>query len=145
MKLSRRARLSGMIAGSGWTSVGEAEFEQLRAGLAPVSDHELRRLLRESQLSLAPLVEGVRQNSLQDLERTLCALALEYARKTPDRRQTIRTLVITARDHARLAARRSRAASEKTEMILWMKTWLENPDAFEAWIAIRKRNPGASA
>jgi hypothetical protein len=140
MKLNRRARLSAMIAGSGWTAIGEAEFEQLRAGLAPVSDHELRRLLRESQLPLAPMVEGVRQNSLQDLEITLCELAQEYALGTPDRRQTIRTLVITACDHASLAARRSEMASEKTEMILWMKTWLENPEAFEAWVILRKKN-----
>ncbi|MGD0620830.1 MAG: hypothetical protein ABSB67_24665 [Bryobacteraceae bacterium] len=145
MKLSRRARLSAMIAGSGWTSIGEAEFEQLRTDLAPVSDHELRRLLREKQLPLAPLVEGVRQNSLQDLERTLRALALEYAPGGPDRRQAIRDLVITARNHARLAARRSEVASEKAEMILWMKTWLENPDTFETWVAIRKRNLSASA
>jgi hypothetical protein len=145
MKLSRRARLSTMIEGSRWTNIGEAEFEQLRAGLAPVSDHELRRLLRETRLQLAPLVEGVRQNSLQDLERTLCTLALEYACGAPNRRQTIRTLVITARDHARLAARRTEVASEKTEMILWMKTWLENPEAFKTWVALRIRIGEVSA
>jgi hypothetical protein len=145
MKLSRRARLSATIAGSGWTSIGEAEFEELRANLAPVSDYELRRLLRETQLPLAPMVEGVRQNSLQDLERTLCALVREYAPRAPDRRQTIRTLVILARDHARLAARRSEVASEKVEMILWMKTWLENPETFESWVILRKRNLEASA
>jgi len=145
MKLSRRVRLNAMIAGSGWTSIGEAEFEQLRTDLAPVSDHELRRLLRESRLPLAPLVEGVRQNSLQDLERTLCALAREYASGGPDRRQAIRRLVITARDHARLAARRTEAASGKAEMILWMNIWLESPEVFRAWVALRKLAPLASA
>jgi hypothetical protein len=145
MKLSRRARLSAMIQESGWTAIDEAAFEQLRAGLAPVSDYELRRLLRESQLPLTPLVEGVRQNSLQDLERTLCVLAREYTCGDPDRRQTIRDLVITARDHARLATRRIEVASEKTEMILWMNIWLENPEAFETWVALRKRNLETSA
>jgi hypothetical protein len=138
MKLSRRVRLSAMIQESGWTAIGEAEFEKLRVDLAPVSDHELRRLLRETGLLLTPMVEGIRQNSLQDLERTLCALAQEYAPGAPDRRRMVRTLVITARDHARLALRRSEVASEKAEMILWMNTWLESPEVFGAWVALRK-------
>ncbi len=141
MKLSRRAHLSAIIAGSGWTAIGEAEFDQLKADLAAVSDRELRRLLRACPLPLTPLVEGVRQNSLQNLERTLCALAQEYALGAPDRRQTIRTLVITARDHARLAARRSEVASEKAEMILLMNTWLESHEVFETWVALRKLIP----
>jgi hypothetical protein len=56
-----------------------------------------------------------------------------------DRRRAIRPLVITARDHARLAARRNQASPLKQEMILWMNTWLENPEAFSLWVALRKQ------
>ena len=139
MKLSRRARFSACLEQKAWRAIGEAEFRQLVAELAPVSEHDVRRLLRESGLLLSPLVEGVRQSSLVDLERTLCALAEEYARAGVDRRRSIRRLVITARDHARLAARRTEAPPLKQEMILWMNTWLENPEAFSLWAVLRKQ------
>jgi hypothetical protein len=29
---------------------------------------------------------------------------------------------------------------EKEEMVLWMMTWLENPDVFEAWVPLRKNH-----
>jgi hypothetical protein len=139
MTLSRRARLGDCLERSGWRAIGEDQFRQLAAELAPVPEHELRRLLRESGLRLAPLVEGVRQNTLVELERTLCALAEEYVRAGVDRRRTIRRLAITARDHARLAARRTEASPLKREMILWMNTWLENPEAFSLWVVLRKQ------
>jgi hypothetical protein len=139
---SRRARLSACLEGSGWGAIGEDEFGQLAARLAPISEHYLRRLLRESGLPLSPFVEGVRQSSFVELDRTLGALAGEYARAAVDRRRAIRRLVITARDHARLAARRNEAAPVKQEMILWMNTWLENPQAFSLWVVLRKQAAG---
>jgi hypothetical protein len=138
-RMSRRERLRVYLEQSGWLAIGESQLHQLVADLAPIAEHQARRLLREAGLPLSPLVEGVRQSSLLELERTLCALAEEYARAAPDRRRTIRRLVITARDHGRLAARHSGAAPLKQEMILWMNTWLENPEAFCLWVVLRKQ------
>jgi hypothetical protein len=116
--------------------IGEEEYGQICRALAPVSAGYLRKLLRESGAALAPLVEGVRQDSMESLERTLLALLGEYERSDPFRRKQIRDLIIEAKDHARLAARRN---PQKQEMILWMLTWLENPSLFREWLALRKR------
>ena len=47
----------------------------------------------------------------------------------------VRRLVITAKEHARLAARIPSKRPEKEEMILWLTTWLENPPVFREWVA----------
>jgi hypothetical protein len=39
--------------------VGETEFAQLCAALAPIKDDYLRKLLRSSNVPLQPMVEGV--------------------------------------------------------------------------------------
>jgi hypothetical protein len=108
--------------------VGVAEVEALQAALAPISPGYLRKLLRASGVPLHPLVEGVRQEDLESLERSLLALLGE------DRRAA-RTLIIEAKDHAKWASKKH---PEKAEMILWMVTWLENPGIFPEWLAIRK-------
>jgi hypothetical protein len=78
------------------------------------------------------LVEGVRQSSLEELERTLLALlACDRA--------AARRLVIEAKDHARLAQRRG---ADKEEMIRWMLTWLETAEAFPVWLRLRKNQLG---
>ncbi len=89
-------------------------------------------------MPLAPLVAGVRQDSLADLERSLLDLYNEYERAEGDkpRQRACRRLVIEAKDHARWALRRGH--TEKEEMILWMLTWLENPGVFPGWVELRK-------
>ena len=124
--------------------IGEAEREILRGLLAPISDNYLRHLLRDSGVPLAPIVEGVRQESFGALESSLLALLAEYESGDAARRAQVRKLVITAKDHARLAARNEakrdekRESSSKEEMLLWMLTWLENPPLFPAWIRLRR-------
>ena len=107
-----------------------AEAAELQAALQPVSGSHFRRLLRESGVALAPLVEGVRQDSLDHLERTLLALLDE-----PD--PTARRLVIEAKDHARLAQRRG-PTPEREEKLLWMTVWLENRPLFRDWLQLRR-------
>src|SRR5665213_2811149 len=85
--------------------IGEAEFQQLRAALAPVSESYLRRLLRDCGVPLDATVEGVRQAAFDDLETSLLKLLEEYEPGDPTHRMAVRRLVITAKDHARLAAR----------------------------------------
>ena len=108
--------------------IGTQEWIAIRVALAPISDGYLRRLLRASGAALQPLVEGVRQEDLASLERTLLALLGEE-------RKAARTLVIEAKDHAKWALKKH---PEKEEMVLWMLTWLENPGIFPPWLAIRK-------
>ena len=92
-------------------------------------------------------VEGVRQRSFEELERTLLALA-EAHRQAVDagdreRAASCRRAVLTGKDHARLAARRSGVSDSdrkrKEEMAAWMLLWLESPAVFPAWLALRKK------
>lgn len=125
--------------------VSERDWLQLRALLAPVSDRYLRELLRSSGFPLAPLVEGVRQDNFDDLERTLTALQREYelaaAASDGARMMQCRRAVIEAKDHARLALRRicPEKSKAKQEMIDWMLVWLENPAIFSQWVRLRGR------
>jgi len=119
--------------------IGEREYEEIRSALGRVSESYLRRLLGNCGVPLAPLIEGVRQSNLEELQTSLMALLAEYSAGDAARRQAIRRLVITAKDHARWAARRNPL---KEEMILWMTTWLENPPVFPEWVRIRLRSLG---
>jgi hypothetical protein len=129
--------------------IGESEYAALRAVLAPISESYLRKLLRDSGAPLAPMIAGVRQSNLDELEASLLALLNEYdeSEGDPSKRAVIRALIITAKDHARWATKRAREASKqevasnKEEMILWMITWLENPPVFRQWIRLRRQNP----
>ncbi|MCS7025968.1 MAG: hypothetical protein NZV14_14285 [Bryobacteraceae bacterium] len=116
---------------------------RLRVALSPLSETLFKSLLRESGYPLDPLVEGVRQDNLEELERTLIALAKVYENAALEGRKKIRTCVIQAKDHARLVARNSRVdpakRASKREMMLWMLTWLENPAVFETWVQLRKQ------
>lgn len=131
----RRAEILAWLRSQGAVRVDEALAARLREAFPDVSGQTIRRALLESGLELDPLVEGVRQDTLDHLERTLLALAREYERADAPRRAQIRQLVLTARDHARLAARRR----PKDEELLWMRTWLENPLVFETWVKLRRR------
>ena len=113
----------------------------------------MRGLLRASGVPLDPAVEGVRQGSFQDLERTLLALSEEYQHAVDagdrERATSCRRAVLTGKDHARLAARRSGTSGEakkmKEEMAEWMLLWIENPALFPAWLALRKKAGATSA
>jgi hypothetical protein len=118
--------------------IGEIEFEALGRALAPVSESYLRKLVRESGVPLDAMVEGVRQSSFDELEASLLRLQDEYERGDAARRAAVRRLVITSKEHARLAARNPAKRSEKDEMILWMLTWLENPPLYADWVRLRR-------
>lgn len=122
--------------------IGEAEFAQLRAALAPISESYLRKRLRGCGTPLDVMVEGVRQGTFDELDQSLRNLLDEYERGGPPRRTAVRRLVITAKDHARLASRTASKRAEKAEMILWLTTWLENPPVFPDWVRIRREMMG---
>ncbi|MCW5983080.1 MAG: hypothetical protein KIT09_33635 [Bryobacteraceae bacterium] len=124
----------------------EAEFEELSRRFPSSSRSYLRKLVRDSGAPLAPLVEGVRQETLDELQRTLLALEQEYARAVDrgdlPRQQACRRAVIEAKDHARWALRRAGATpgqrKAREEAIEWMRVWLENPPVFEEWARLRR-------
>ncbi len=132
--------------------IDEADFDRLREELAPVSEGYLRELVRDSGLELDPVVEGIRQESFEELGRTLRALAGEYesalARGDRRRANRCREAVLTGKQHARLSARRAGASPEhrsrKEEMSDWMLVWLENPGIFPAWLNLREKTTGNS-
>jgi len=103
--------------------------------------------LRETGIPLAPLVCGIRQDSFENLERTLLDMEREYADATAwgdvPRARACRRAAIVAKDHARFALRSPRlTAAEraaKEEMVLWLLTWLENPGVFATWLELRKK------
>ena len=123
--------------------IGEAEFAQLRRALAPVSENYLRKLVRACGVPLDPMVEGVRQSTFEELEASLRKLLGVYEPSDAARRMAVRRLVITAKDHARLAARNPEKRADKEEMILWLTTWLENPPVFGEWVRIRRGMMGS--
>lgn len=149
-KQNKRTALRAYVDGHRPGLITEIEFGELLCALAPVSEGYLRRLLRETGVPLAPLVGGIRQDSFEQLERTLIEMLREYedavAGGNAPRAKACRAAVITAKDHARFALRRpALTAGEragKEEMLLWMFTWLENPGVFPAWLELRKRVRG---
>jgi hypothetical protein len=126
--------------------IGEPEWQALLTLLAPVSESYLRRLLRDwardSGIPLAPLVEGVRQESFDALESSLLKLLAEYERGDVAARARVRRVVIAAKDHARFAARNESKRAQKEEMTLWMLTWLQNPPVFPEWVRLRRAQLG---
>ena len=133
--------LQTWLAENNPSRIDDAEFAAVRERLAPIPDSRLRRLLRESGVPLSPFARGVEQGSFESLEQTLLALEREYAEASDRQRaRACRRMVIEAKDHARLAARRAGAdrRAMKEEMVLWMLTWLENPGAFPVWLRLRQ-------
>ena len=118
--------------------ITETHFAELLETFAPISEGYLRRILRESGVPLAPVVEGVVQDTFANLERTLRALSEEYSRSNRVRAKTIRALVILAKQHTRWARLRNPAIEqEKREMEKWILDWLENPTIFPILVDLR--------
>jgi hypothetical protein len=123
---SRKTRLNELLVHV--SLVDLAVWLRLKETLAPISDSYLRRLLRASSVPLTPEVEGVRQENFAELERTLLAASPAAVRE--------------AKRHAELALRSPKVnRAVKTEMIEWMRVWLETPSAFPIWVKLRKATP----
>lgn len=143
---SRQAKLTAWLAERAGGEVGLADFDSLLRLLTPVTESDLRRLLRSSGATLHPLAAGVDQASFPALHRSLLALSACYEDGTPEIRKVARQIVITAKDHAKLAARSQHVSpekrAEKEEMGTWLLTWLENPVVFPLWAELRAKTLG---
>ena len=144
---SKKQRILAWLADRNWDCVTEARAGEIACTFADCSDATRRAALLESGVPLAPLIQGVVQDSYRHLEETLGSLLAEYlaARASGDapRRQLIRSIVIQAKDHTELAAHNPKThdlkRAVKLEMALWLRTWLENPPVFPEWVELRKR------
>jgi hypothetical protein len=144
---SKKQRILAWLADRNWDLVTEARAGELVRAFPDCSDDTRRAALLESGVALAPLIQGVVQDTYKHLEATLGALLAEYlaARESGDapRRQMIRSIVIRAKEHTELAAHNPKThdlkRAVKLEMALWLRTWLENPPLFPAWVELRKR------
>ena len=125
-KPSKRTDLDEWVTAHKPALIGTPERDSIRAAIGPISDSYLKKLLRECGVALGPLVEGVRQENLDALERSLLAMPAD---------RDGRKCVIEAKDHAKFTLKKH---PEKEEMILWMITWLENPAIFESWVKLRR-------
>ena len=121
--------------------VDRAAAEAIRREVGEVSDHTFRHALMESGYPLDPVVEGVNQSTLEDLARTLLALAAVYESSDRAERMGMRSMVVESKRHARFAAANRRLdearRQEKEEMLLWISTWIENPPLFAGWLNLR--------
>ena len=45
------------------------------------------------------------------------------------------------REHTIAAKKEMKKTSEQTEIVQWLTVWLQTPEAFENWVALRKRSP----
>lgn len=142
---SKKSKLAAFLKERSIGYIDEAVWAEIAMALAPVSESYLRGLVRESGVRLSATVEGVNQSGFDDLERTLVALAREYEGSDAMRRRALRDSVIGAKDRARFSAERAKDDAKKTmkeEMLLWMRTWLENPVLFPEWVTLRKKAAG---
>ena len=146
---SKKQRVLAWLADRGLDSVSEARSHALAQVFSDCSEDTLRNALLESGLPLAPVVEGVVQDSYRRLEESLAALLTEYlaAQQSGDKRRVhlIRSAVIRAKEHTDLAAHNPRVhelkRNVKLEMALWLRTWRENPPLVPAWVELRMRRP----
>src|ERR1700674_2068707 len=96
MPRGKRADLLRWLERERPARIGEREWTMLHVELAPVSGSYLRRLLRQSGVPLAPLIEGVRQETFEALESSLVTMLQEREGGDAAYRTSIRHLVIEA-------------------------------------------------
>jgi hypothetical protein len=140
---SKKARLEAYLVERKPARIDETVWSELEAQLAPVSSSYLRELLRSAGVPLDPLIEGVRQDSLEEAKQTLTALTRAYSESSEERRVRVRAAVIESKDRLRWSLKRDSGNPErralKEEILLWTMIWLENPLVFESWLAVRQR------
>jgi len=143
---SKKQRLREYLATRRPARIGDAEWQDLMRELAPISQPYLRELVRRTGLPFDQPWAGVRQKNYVELEASLEELRAVYAEavRVGDRVRAryCRLVVISAKDHARLAARNRRTTparrAQKEEMVEWMLVWLGDPAMFPEWVRIRK-------
>jgi hypothetical protein len=151
---SKKQRLEEFLRERQPETIGEEQWRELTALLAPISESYLRELLHAAGLEIAQPFRGARLSSFEELEASLLDMEKEYAKAVAGgdraRATACRRAVIQAKDRARLISRNPKVDQEKRkqkeEMVEWMLVWLENPGIFATWVALynskRQRGDG---
>lgn len=138
-----KARAAEWLRAQGAERVDEALAARLHIEFPELTERLGREACFECGLALDAMVELVRQDTFEELERTLGALGEEYGRGDRARKGQARQAVITARRHALWSLKNPKVSeerhAEKREMELWMETWLRNPELFGVWVGLRRR------
>jgi hypothetical protein len=150
---SKKQRILAWLADRQWEQVSEERAAELAHTFPDCSDDTRRAALLEAGIPLAPVIEGVVQDTYWHMEASLAALLVEYlAAEEADNKpriQLIRAGVIRAKEHAEFAANNpkvhDRKRKMKAEMALWLHTWLQNPPLFSTWVELRKRRIGGAS
>ncbi len=112
------------------------EIFQLLRSQTGASETYLKKLLRAQSVPLHPLIEGVRQDSPENLTRTLTTLATLYAAQP----KPARARVLESKRHTLLALRRNAVDPWRKLVLLHLNTWLENPVIYPIWWKLQKQN-----
>jgi hypothetical protein len=136
---AKRSQFDALLAEERWTSIGALEWTRLRGMFGETS---LREWLRESDVPVEQPYRGVETKTLESLEDSLRAMSALYSRD-PAQRKLCRATVIAAKDRMRFASRNEKVdptkRAMKAEMVEWLLVWLGDPELFEPWVALRKR------
>ena len=138
-RTSKRALILERAASYDWIDTGI--WQRLKHEFGPISESYLRTVLRSSGKALTPSIEGVITATLDEAQRTLCALSTEYDAEDASGRKRCRTAVIEAKQRLRWSLRGQAEEikrAEKEELLLWVSTWLENPALFPDWVSLRR-------
>lgn len=143
----RRAAIAALAEREKWPVVDAAAWDALRAAFGTVSERTLHHDLLESGFPLHPLVEGVRLDTMENLLRTLTALAdchrNEAVAASKGAITQARRRVLEARRKAEAVLANPKVSPDKRaameEKFLWLRTWLENPELFTQWAPLRLR------
>jgi hypothetical protein len=129
-------RIRLLAESRGWSRIGEAEWEALRAEIPGATTEDLLR----SGVASDPPWRAVRQHDFEELALDLTSLADLYEAR-PDLRKRCRAEVIRAKDRARAVSRSPHVAeatrTRKEAMVEAMLVWLGDPALFGTWIGIR--------
>jgi len=128
-----RRQLPELLAGV--EEVSPKVFERLLVETG-ASKAYLRRLLREMPVRLHPLVEGVRQDGLENLSRTLTGLSEVYAVEPKESREC----VLESKRHAQILLAKTPGEAWRKVVLLHLNTWLENPSIYPVWSRLQKQN-----
>ncbi len=142
-----RQRLREYLAAEQPPAITESVWFDLLRHLAPVSESYLRDLIRASDLPFDQPFAGIRQHTLEELERSLLEMLQVYSAAVStgnrERARYCRRQVIGAKDRARFLATNAGTPLEKRqlkeEMVQWLLVWLENPEVFPFWAEARKQ------
>lgn len=143
-RTSRKHRVVEYLQRHSFARIGGPEWKALLEG-TQIPESHLRKILRDLSLPVDQPWAGVRQKTFAELEEDLLSMGRIYGSASDrETRRYCRRIVIAAKDHARLSARRPGLEAVKQEMTQWMLVWLENPEVFPAWVELRKRAMGAA-